>query len=368
MSPDSTIESATVMPAPTPARRGWIARTDEVSLLALGAAVLRRRRLILVLGFLGGLAGLLFAVVQPRLYASQSTFIPQDAESGISDLAMAASQLGIRLPTSSSGTRWTPAVYVELLTSRALLAPIARDTFTAVEVGRSATLMDLLGVEDENPERQLVRAVRVLASDVIEVSEVRHLGAVRLTVRTQWPSVSHAIATRLVAGVNTFNYNTRRSQASAERQFVEARAAEAESALRAAEDRLRAFLQANRTISPASTMAFEAERLQREVTLRQELHTSWMKSREEARIREVRNTPVITVIEEPRRPVIPEARRTILKAALGGIGGTLLGIFIAFVTLLTARARRTPDSEAQEFFALVDQVRPRFLKRTAAHR
>ena len=137
----------------------------------------------------------------------------------------------------------------------------------------------------------------------------------------------------------------------------------AERALREAEDRLQEFLQRNRMGVGSSEIAFQRDRLQRELGLRQQLYTTLAQNRAEARSREVRDTPVITVLEEPRLPVVPESRRVALKTVLGGLMGGLLGLLIAFLSQGLAGARRTPDKKAEEFFQLMEEATPRILKR-----
>jgi len=155
---------------------------------------------------------------------------------------------------------------------------------------------------------------------------------------------------------------TRRSQAAEERWFVKKQAAEAEKALRAAEDRQQSFLQRNRVTS-APEVDIELQRLRREVILRQQVHSSLVQNQEEARIREVRDTPVITLLEEPRLPLFAESRKVALKLVLGGLGGGVLGVLIAFLMQGLAGARGAQSDEAREFFGLLDELTPRFLRK-----
>lgn len=335
---------------------------EEISLLRMATVVLRHRRKILGLTLFGALLGLTIGLLSTRLYVSTATFIPQNSESTNSSLSLAASQFGIRVPTSGSG--WGPAIYVEVLRSRALLDSIALDTVVVTEQGgRRVSVMDLLEVKGPTSGRRLERAAKVLGQKVVDASEDRKIGAVRLSVKTRWPSVSLALAQQLVRGVNRFNLVTRKSQASAERQFAEVQEAEAERALRDAEDRLQFFLQSNRVTSGSPELSFQRDRLQRDVTLRQQIYTSLVQNREEARIREVRDTPVITVLEDPRIPILPQSRGALLKMFLGGIVGLLVGMFVAFIAQETVDARVRHNTTAEEFFNLVEQLTPRVFRR-----
>jgi len=339
---------------------------EGLSLLALANIILRRRRMIIVLGVFGATIGLTVGLLSTRVYSSTATFIPQGAESGgSSGLALAASQFGIRLPSSSSGS-WGPPVYVELLRSRSLLEPIAGESVVvAEEGGRRVAIPELLKVKAATPQERVELTIRALQA-ISTASEVKSLGAVKLSVTTKWPSVSVALADRLVKGVNTFNLDTRKTQAAAERQFVEVQAAEAGGALRIAEDQLQSFLQRNRNTAGSPGLTFDRDRLQREVTRRQEVYTSLLQSREEAKIREVRELPVITVIETPRLPVVGESRKTALKIVMGGLAAGMVGVLIAFIAHAMAGARREQGDDSREFFELIEAARPRIFRRRRA--
>jgi putative tyrosine kinase-like protein/subunit length determinant Wzz-like protein len=336
---------------------------DEISLLGVATLMLRGRRTILALMPAGGTIGLAYALLRPRVYTSSATFIPEESDPGTSGFARAASQLGITLPNTGNG--WGPSVYVELLRSRALLEPLALDTLPVAEQGgRRISMLDLFGVDAPTAARRTDLAVRVLGSH-IKAAEEKNLKGVKVTVSTRWPSVSYMLADRLVRGVGRFNVERRKSQAAAERQFVDGLASDAERALRVAEDGLQSFLQRNRAVGGSPQLVFERDRMQREVALRQQIYTSLLQNREEARIREVRDTPVITILEEPRLPVVPEPRKTVLKVFLGALGGALLGMLVTFLGQGLAGARMAPNKEEREFFELLAAATPRFRKRGA---
>jgi uncharacterized protein involved in exopolysaccharide biosynthesis len=333
-------------------------------LLVLANVLLRWRRRILALAFLGAAFGLASALLKPRVYRATATFLPGGSQAdGGSGLAAAASQFGIHVP--ADGGSWGPPVYVKILGSSALLEPIALDTLDVAELGgRRMPFMDLFEIKGSSPALRLNTAVRLLGR-IISPREVKALGAVEIAVTTQWPSVSLGLAERALRGVNQFNIETRKSQAAAEARFVGTLVTEAETALRDAEDRFQTFQQRNR-VAASPELQFERDRLQREVTIRQEMYTSLLQSREDARIREVRDTPVITVLEDPRLPVLPESRGAALRTVLGFLSGTLVGIIAALFAHSLAGARRTPTEEAREFFELVEQATPRFLRRRHA--
>jgi uncharacterized protein involved in exopolysaccharide biosynthesis len=146
--------------------------------------------------------------------------------------------------------------------------------------------------------------------------------------------------------VSAFNLTTRQSQAATERAFVEARVHAAEVELDTAEDALRAFLEANRDFSNSPMLQFQFEGLTRDVGLRQSVLTTLVQSYEQARISEVRDTPVITVLQAPYLPPGPDERRFLLVAALGIVLGGVMGVVLAFlVEAYRNPARNDPARE-----------------------
>src|SRR5205814_260548 len=147
-----------------------------------------------------------------------------------------------------------------------------------------------------------------------------------------------------------FNTKRRQTQAAVERQFIEARLAEVRDEVATAEERLARFLRTNRLFQTSPELGFEHDRLDREVMLRQQLYTSLVQAYEQARIDEVRNTPVIVVVEQPRRPVKPESRGLLVKALVSLILTFLLAIGAAF-GIEFGRLARSQDPEGFLRFA-----------------
>jgi uncharacterized protein involved in exopolysaccharide biosynthesis len=87
--------------------------------------------------------------------------------------------------------------------------------------------------------------------------------------------------------------------------------------------------------------------------MRQQLYSTLVQSFEQTRIEEVRDTPVITVLDPPEPPVLPEPRRLIQRAMLAGIVGAVVGILLAFVLEFVRQLRRDGGADAREFSRLL---------------
>jgi uncharacterized protein involved in exopolysaccharide biosynthesis len=265
------------------------------------------------------------AIVSGREYVSSASFTSEgSAKAGIASLA---GQFGVTIPTSNRSE--TPEFYIDLLRSRVILRPVVESSFLVAEKGgERISFYDLFRIRAGSAEGRAQRAVRALSSRVT-ASAARTTGVVRVQVKSKWPSVSKAILESLISGAHEFNLRARRSQASEERKFVEGRLQLADVALRAAEDSLQLFLKANRQYQSSPELQFAYQRRARAVAVQQQLYTSLAVSYEEVRAREVRDTPVITIVEPPLLPVMPESRHLLALLAAGLFLGAGLGVLVA---------------------------------------
>jgi len=111
----------------------------------------------------------------------------------------------------------------------------------------------------------------------------------------------------------------------------------------------------NRQFGGSPQLTFDRERIQRVVTTRQQVYASLSQAYEDARIREVRDTPVITMVEPPSVPSLPEPRGRVKRVFLGLLIGAFIGVFLIFVTEFVKRRRQEGDRDADEFVgALAD--------------
>jgi uncharacterized protein involved in exopolysaccharide biosynthesis len=299
--------------------------------------------------------------MKPALYLASASFIPQGADPGRSGLANLAGQFGVVLPSSSQSL--SPDFYARLLRSRELLLPIVSDTFAVPEIQKPRiAFLDLIEIKDQPSKRREEKGIRELTK-LISATVSKTTGVVEFSVATRWPNVSLAIARKLLSGVDDFNRRTRQEQAAAERKFVEGRLVVAGEDLRAAEDRLEEFLRNNRQFASSPDLSFQRDRLLRNVSLKQQVFTSLTQSYEEVRIREVRDTPVITVIESPAVPTVPEPRGRIVRILLGLLLGGLIGSLFAFMSETMARRRHAGDPTADEFVGALHQMKGDMLGR-----
>jgi uncharacterized protein involved in exopolysaccharide biosynthesis len=332
---------------------------EDVSLLALGTTLVRSRWRIVRWMLIGAVAAALMILPRPRTYVASASFISEGNDAQRSSLSALAGQIGITIPTGSQSL--SPDFYLGLLRSRVVLLTIVRDTITVPEMGgKRMTVLDLLEIPSGSVPRREEQGVSLLQR-LLSVSVAKSTGVVEYSIATRWRSVSLALVTALLDGVNEYNERTRQGQATAERKFIEGRLALATSELRDSENRLANFLNTNRNFSSSPDLVLERDRLQRDLTLRQQIFTTLTQAYEEARIKEVRDTPVITVFEPPSVPTVPKARGLVTGVLLGLLLGAAIGVLLALTSGLLRRGRENGNNEAEEFASAVREAKGQLL-------
>lgn len=334
--------------APRPAAGAHVA---PLSLLGAVNAVLRRRWAVVGTAVLVAAAIVVVTLLQPLRFTSSARFVPQAPSQSPNGLSSVASQFGLNVTESASTD--SPAFYADLLLSQTVLDAVADGSYTVTvdSAARTAKLAALLEIEAESEALRRHKVVQYLGRH-LGASVTPKTGVVVLSVTTPWAGLSQQIGDRMLELVSEFNRDRRQSRAVAEREFTETQLAEAREALRAAERQLEAFLLRNRQFGGSPTLDFERERLAREVSVRTQRHMTIADAFERARIEEVRDTPVLTVIDAPKTPVLPDRRYLALKGIAGLALGAALAIGLALIGHVFAATQRSRAEEYAEFQAL----------------
>jgi tyrosine-protein kinase Etk/Wzc len=331
---------------------------EDVSVFDLLTPLVRRRRLIGLTVLAFGLITALIVLLLPPRYTALTTFVPEaPKESSLTaSLGGLASQFGLG---TQIATPYSADLMAEVLRSREIREAVLNKEFPDPKAGDAKgtrTLLAILEVEGRTPRERLEQGVEDL-KDATAITLDRRTGMVSLRVELRYPALTAQVANEMVEELNKFNVSRRRSQSGEERIFTERRLAGARQELTDAEDELVRFLQRNRLFSESSVVGVGVRRLERRVQLKQEVLGTLSRSYEEARINEVRDTPVLTVIdraEVPARKSFPNRTLSVLAALLVG---AVVGVGIAY--LLEARRRVRPETrpDYRDFVVAVGEAR-----------
>lgn len=330
-------------------RRDAEAQSPEVSAMSIFNILLRHRVLIIGLALLfGGYMGLM-SVTSGKTYTAEAQFVPKGAR-GQSQLSGIAAQFGVSL--NSGDPLQSPQLYMDLLETKGLLWPVAQKQYT-VKTDSGVVTGDLMKIYRIKKDRPVVMRVKVIEAldHSIKATVSPKTGVITVLVSTGSPELSLQIANNVLDQVNIFNLANRQKQATAEREFAERQVAEKRAELRQAESEVANFLESNRLYRQSPQLVLEWGRLQRQVDMRDQIYSSLLSAYETARIEEVKDLPVINIIEPPELPIGPDKRGGVKKTALGLFVGAFLGCLLAFGS---DRMRRNREAQTDDFLEFAE--------------
>jgi len=326
-SPTAVVSSARPrQPEEVRGRRPYRDQTSPVDRL------LARWSAIAVVAFGAGLLAFAGSFLLPQSYISTAVFVPEQSKSTSlpSSLGALAGEVGIFGGTSGTDS---PEFYQRLLTGRAIRTAVLEKPISGV------SLFNYFGASGQRDSVE--RAIKKL-SKATSVSIDKAAGTVRIDVELRRPELANAVVTRYLDLVNDFNSNIRRSQAGKRRQFVQAQAEAALADLQRAESNLKDFLSRNRIFS-APELQFERGQLDRRISAAQDLYLGLSHQLQTARIDEVNDTPVISVVDPPFVPVRPSGPRRVVITLMAIFFGVVLSV--AYVLFWQVPGRLTGDAD-----------------------
>ena len=313
--------------------------------LVFAQAIVRHLWIVILLPFLAVLLTVIAALTATNRYRAVASFVPVGRRMPQlpSALLGAASQL---LPGFAGGgeATQTPGFFVQVLQSRALMVDVLQTRYAWR--GDSTTLADIISPPERvaDPAKRLDLAIRRLRR-ATALSADLGTSIVRVAVELKDRQLAADVANAYLAKLNAFNLRSSREQARQRRVFVEERRTEVAEELRTAENRLRAFLMSNRQTVGAPDLEFEQARLQRQVTMAQEMYMTLSRAYDNQRVEESNNVAALTVIDPATPPALrsyPARRSWVIMALIVSLSAA-----VALAVLLDwVRQSRNRESAA----------------------
>jgi uncharacterized protein involved in exopolysaccharide biosynthesis len=293
-----------------------------------------RWRLLVVMPIVCGIIAGLITLVVPPTFTSTTTFVSasqRDITASLGAFANVATQLGVGIPSNPTTS---PQFYGDVLRSREIVNEVLQTRMPDPRSGRatdSVALVELYAKKKSTPAiRDDDGIARLLRASSVSVNP--RTSIIELHVSSRYAATAAFTARRFVSALNRFNLETRQSEAHRRRQFVGDRLKEAQDSLSRAERAQQDFLLANRgDLRSSPTLDAQYERLQRQLQTYQDLYSGFRREFETARVDEVNDTPVITVIDTAAVPI----KRSSPRMTLTILAGAMFGLLAAIGLLLT---------------------------------
>lgn len=315
-------------------------RTQSSTLLSL----IRDWRLFRNGALIGMLAAVAIVLGVGRSYTTTVSFLPQALHSG--QLAGLAAQLG--LDAASGNNSESPFFYVELFRTREVLSRVVAGRFDDGE--ESGDYAKFLGITATDSAIRTDKAIKALEKR-LNVQADRRSGIVTIEVTEKNPRITFQLAAALLTEIARYNRESRQSRAASERRFVESRVAAARKEVSISEHSLQNFLTKNREYRSSLELTFQYDRLQRSVAQHASVVSSLAQNFEQSRIDEVRDTPVISVVQPPRLPARADPRGWFRALVGGSFGGLAFAVLLQLGIACIRRLRTESPGEYQSWLA-----------------
>lgn len=241
-------------------------------------------------------AGISFLI--PNSYRSTATILPESDQSklgGLSGLSDLASIAGVSLGGEKSLVKLYPAI----IRSESVLRNVILASYEISGSQERMNLVEYWDIDEKSPERNFEVAFERLNED-LSVSMDSKTNIVSISLETEDPLLSAGVVGGIVRGLDEFMRTRRTTNASEQRKWVEQRTEEVRQDLKLIEESLKTFREKNRRVVDSPKLLMEQERLIREAEINAALYIELKKQFELARIEEVKNVPIINVLDPPR--------------------------------------------------------------------
>lgn len=291
---------------------------------ALARALRRRLPIALVAAVAGGAAAFGLSFLAPTRFYADTKFTVASERSALSAnrLAGFAAQFGIAGALSNPES---PDYFAAVASSREVMLRMLADTVcvSASECPRITRIVagdDAPSQDRERLERQLRRLGKR-----VSVGVDARTGLISSSATSDTPAYAEGLLRAQLRAMSSVIIDKRESQARNERRFAEVRLAQLRAQQRAVTDSLTYFYQSNRQYEGAPALRFRERGLQDRLSLWQELVQSVAREAETSRLEEVRDTPVLNVLDRP----YASPKRVSPKRSMWAIAGALLLLVVA---------------------------------------
>ncbi len=271
--------------------------TPTAEMLHVMHLLWRKRRPIALATTALTLCAVIIVLLVPKYYSASSVLLPQTDQSPLASLAGLtglASFAGINV-----GQTPIEDLFPQIMQSEAVLREVIYAKYHSTEFQQPVNLIEYWGIAEDSPLRDFEVALKKLQKQ-LDISVDRKTNVITITLLMKEPQLAADVVNKVTSELDSFVRTKRSTQASEQKKWIEGRLAEVKEALRTSEDALKDFREKNHSIQGSPDLSLTDSRLSRDVDMNSSLFLDLSRQYEMAKIEEVKNIPVINILDSAR--------------------------------------------------------------------
>ena len=272
---------------------------DVIDIIRL---LLSKKKFIIIVTAVITVGAIIVSLILPETFKSTSVILPETDKTklaGLGGLADLASMAGVG-PGETSPVK----LYPTILKSETVLKSVIYKKYHTKKSIDSVNLIEFWDIQAKTPELAYETALKALREG-LDVSMEAKTSIIYITFESRDAQLSADVINGVTSGLDGFMRTKRTTNATKQRQWIEARLGDVKQDLAISENRVKDFREKNRIVSNSPLLVLEQDRLLRDVQINATLFAELKKQFELIKIEEIKNTPIVNVMD----PAVPAAMK-----------------------------------------------------------
>ncbi len=287
---------------------------------------------MIFLGFIGTSGSLLLT----NYYSAGISLFPaENQSSSASQLQSLAISAGLNLDQSDQSYNIT-----DVAKSRRIAEKVIQNKWNNVD-SENKTLIDFWKLSEvgilskilkrKNSSEDIFNKGLKKYFSLLSVKEDRRTGLIQVNIEMESPNLAAEVANFIGSEIQSYIQKQNTVKAVKEKLFIRERLVVVKSELEILEENLKEFKERNRgyEVSPELFMIYSQKF--REVEAKQQVYVTLQQQLELARINEVKQTPIINILDEAKPPVNKSKPNRVIISLLSLLAGFLFGASISII-------------------------------------
>jgi len=262
------------------------------------------------------------SLILPKSYKSTAILLPQTNQSllsSLSGLSNLASLTGL-----SFGQSTMEQLFPDIILSEAVLREVIFTKYSTEKFAQPVNLIEYWEIDGDSVAEQYEITLEKFRKELtVDYDRKTNVVTVELVMRE--PLLTAEVVNKILSVLDEYIRTKRITNATEQRKWIEQRLKQVQRDLEDAEIKLKDFRERNRIVTMSPQLLLEQQRLLRDVEINTTIFTELKKQYELAKIEELKNIPIINILD----PARPAGRKYAPKRAIIVIVSTFLGFLAA---------------------------------------